>query len=98
MLRRSGADTARAQQNPPVPPEKFASWRSRALRAHDWVAWSSLAKIVGSVGWYALAVQLGVGAPWFQLVGVLVFVAWLVSLVWAWKAATDAALLRRQLG
>jgi hypothetical protein len=98
MMRRIEVKTAQAQQNPTVPPEKFASWRSRALRAHDWVAWSSLAKIVGSVGWYALAVQLGVGAPWFQLVGVLVFVAWLVSLVWAWKAATDAALLRRQLG
>jgi len=98
MMRRIEVKTAQAEQNPAVLPEKFADWRARALRAHDWVAWSSLAKIVGSVGWYAAAVQLGVGAPWFQLVGVLVFMGWLVSLVWAWKAATDAAILRRQLG
>ena len=98
MMRRIEVKTALAEQNPEVPPEKFADWRARALRAHDWVAWSSVGKIVASVGWYTAAVQLGVGAPWFQLLGMLVFMSWLVSLVWAWKAATDAAVLRRQLG
>lgn len=98
MMRRIEVKTAGAQQNPQVQPERFADWRARALRAYDWVAWSSLVKIVASVGWYVAAVQLGVGAPWFQLLGVLVFMGWLVSLVWAWKAATDAAILRRQLG
>ena len=98
MMRRIEVRTARTEDNPGVPAEKFAGWRRRALRAYDWVAWSSLAKIIGSVGWLLIAVRLGIGAPWFQLVGFTVFFGWLLSLVWAWKAATDAAHLRRELG
>lgn len=98
MMRRIEVKTTRAEHNPGVPPEKFADWRARSLRVHDWVAWSSFAKIIGSVGWYVGAVQLGIGVPWFQLGGVLVFLGWLLSLVWAWRAATDAAQLRRRLG
>jgi hypothetical protein len=98
MMRRIEVKTTGTEHNPGVPPEKFADWRARSLRAHDWVAWSSLAKIVGSVGWYLGAVQFGIGAPWFQLGGMFVFLGWLLSLVWAWRAATDAAHLRRQLG
>jgi hypothetical protein len=98
MMRRIEVRTARAEDNAGVPAEKFADWRHRALRAYDWVAWSSVAKIIGSVGWLVLAVRLRVGAPWFQLGGFLVFLGWLLSLVWAWKAATDASHLRRELG
>jgi hypothetical protein len=98
MMRRIEIKNTLSEHNPNVPRERFDQWRALALRAHDWVAGASLAKVVGSVGWYFVAVQLGVGAPWFQLVGLFIFVAWLLSLVWAWKAATDAAHLRRQLG
>jgi len=98
MMRRIEVKTTQAEHNPDVPPEKFADWRARSLRAHDWVAWSSLGKIVGSVGWYLGAMQFGVGAPWFQLGGMLIFLGWLLSLVWAWRAATETAQLRRQLG
>jgi hypothetical protein len=96
MMRRIEVKTTRAEHNPTVPPEKFADWRARSLRVHDWVAW--LAKIIGGVGWYLGAVQVRIGVPWFQLGGMLVFMGWLLSLVWAWRAATDAAQLRRQLG
>ena len=98
MMRRIEVRTARSEHSPGVLLERFKEWRRLALRAYDWVAWASLGKVVGSVGWYLAAAQLAVGAPWFQLVGLIIFVAWLVSLVWAWKAATDAAHLRRALG
>ena len=98
MMRRIEVRTARSEDNPSVPAEKFAEWRHRALRAYDWVAWSSLVKIVASVGWLVIAVRLHVGAPWLQLGGFSVFLGWLLSLVWAWKAATDASHLRRELG
>jgi hypothetical protein len=98
MMRRIEVKTTRAEDNPGVPAEKFADWRRRALRAYDWVAWSSLAKIICSVSWLIIAVRLSVGAPWLQLGGFAVFLGWLLSLVWAWKAATDAAHLRRELG
>lgn len=98
MMRRIEVRTARTEDNPGVPAEKFAEWRHRALRAYDWVAWSSLAKIIASVGWLVIAVRLRVGPPWFQLGGFSVFLGWLLSLVWAWKAGTDAAHLRRELG
>lgn len=98
MMRRLEVRTTRTEDNPGVPAEKFAEWRQRALRAYDWVAWASLAKIIASVGWLVLAVRLRVGAPWFQLGGFSVFLGWLLSLVWAWKAGTDAAHLRRELG
>jgi hypothetical protein len=98
MMRRIEVKTTRAEHNPGVPPEKFADWRARSLRAYAWVGWSSFAKIIGSVGWYIGAVPLGIGAPWFQIGGMLIFLGWLLSLVWAWRAATDTAHLRRQLG
>jgi hypothetical protein len=98
MLRRLEIKTARPELNPDVPLDRFEHWRRLALRAHDWVAWSSLAKVVGSVGWYFAGIQLGIGVPWFQLGGFGIFLGWLLSLVWAWRAATDAAHLRRSLG
>lgn len=98
MLRRLEAKTARPEQNPHVSPENFQRWRALALRAFDRAALASAAKVLLSLGWYSAAVALGVGAPWFQLVGLAVFIGWLVNLVWAWKIGTDARHLRLQLG
>lgn len=98
MMRRLEVKNTLAEHNPTVPLERFNAWRSKALRAYSWVAGASAAKVVGSVGWYWGGIQLGVPSPWFQLVGLLIFMTWLLSLVWAWKAATDAGVLRRQLG
>jgi hypothetical protein len=36
--------------------------------------------------------------PWFQLGGLLIFLAWLASLISGWKTGTSAGVLRRQLG
>jgi hypothetical protein len=98
MLRRLDALTAQAAANPTVREGDFRRWRALALRAYNQVAAASAGKVVLSVGWYVLATRLGVPAPWFQLVGFVVFLAWALLMVWAWKIGTDARVLRLQLG
>lgn len=98
MLRRLEVRTTQPSQNPSVPPAEFQHWRSLALRAYNQVAVASAAKVVLSLGWYLLALRLGVEAPWFQLFGFLVFLVWALVLIWAWKIGTDARHLRLQLG
>jgi hypothetical protein len=98
MLRRLDVRTTQPSQNPSVPEAEFQRWRSLALRAYDLVAIASAAKVVASLGWYAGGLALGVGAPWFQLVGFLVFLGWALALIWAWKIGTDARVMRLQLG
>jgi hypothetical protein len=98
MLRRLDVRSARAGENRAVPEAEFQRWRSLALRAYNQIAIASAAKVVASVSWYAGGLKLGVPAPWFQLGGFVVFLAWALTLVWAWKIATDARYLRVQLG
>jgi hypothetical protein len=98
MLRRLDVRSARAGENRTVPEAEFQRWRSLALRAYNQIAIASAAKVVASVSWYAAGLKLGVPAPWFQVVGFVVFLAWALTLVWAWKIATDARYLRVQLG
>jgi hypothetical protein len=98
MLRRLDVRSAQRPESPPVSDAEFHRWRSLALRAYDQVAVASACKVVLSLGWFALALRLGVPQPWFQLGGFLVFLAWAFALIWAWKIATDARSLRIQLG
>jgi hypothetical protein len=98
MLRRLEVRTARAEDQPGVPQAEFQRWRSLALRGYNQVAVACGAKVALSIGWYFLALQFSVPAPWFQLGGFTVFLAWALTMVWAWKIATDARYLRVQLG
>ena len=98
MLRRLDVRSAVRPDSPPVSDSEFQRWRSLALRAYDQVAVASACKVALGVGWFVLALRLGVPAPWFQLGGFLVFLAWAFALIWAWKIATDARSLRLQLG
>lgn len=98
MVRRLEVRTANHAQNPTVPLEGFEKWRSLALRAYAMIGVACAAKVALSLGWYAVALKLGVATPWFQLVGLLVFLGWAITLIWAWKVATDARYLRVQLG
>lgn len=98
MLRRLDVRTARPGENRAVNEAEFQRWRSLALRAYNQIAAASAAKVVLSIGWFSLGLKLGVPAPWFQLGGFVVFLAWALVLIWAWKIATDARYLRIQLG
>jgi hypothetical protein len=98
MLRRLDVRSAQPGENRAVPEAEFHRWRSLALRAYNQIAAASAAKVVLSVGWYAVGLHYGVQAPWFQLGGFAVFLTWALTLVWAWKIATDARYLRIQLG
>jgi hypothetical protein len=98
MMRRLEVRTATHAQNPAVPLERFEAWRFLALRAYTIIGVACGAKVALSLGWYAVALKLRVAAPWFQLGGLLVFLSWAITLVWAWKIATDARYLRLQLG
>lgn len=98
MVRRLETRTASAEHNPGVPRVRFDEWRKQALRGYDQVAIACAAKVVLNVGWCWLGLKLEVQAPWFQLVGVVIFLSWTTVMVWAWKIATDARYLRVQLG
>lgn len=98
MLRRLDVRTAQAAAHPTVSLADFQRWQALALRAYNQVAAASAAKVVLSLGWFALGTRLGVPTPWFQLVGFVVFLAWALLMVWAWKIGTDARVLRLQLG
>jgi hypothetical protein len=98
MVRRLETRTASAEHNPGVPRARFDEWRKQALRGYNQVAIACAAKVVLNVGWYWLGLELEVQAPWFQLVGVVIFLGWTTVMVWAWKIATDARYLRMQLG
>jgi hypothetical protein len=98
MVRRLETRTASAELNPGVPRAHFEEWRKLALRAYSQVAIACGAKVVLNVGWYWLGLELGVQAPWFQLVGVVMFLGWAAVMVWAWKIGTRARSLRLQLG
>jgi hypothetical protein len=96
MLRRIEVKAAMAEQNPHVPAASFDHWRTLAMRAYDRVAVASALKVVASGLWYVAAPPLG--APWFQLGGLLIFLGWMASLIAGWKTGTSAGILRRQLG
>jgi hypothetical protein len=98
MFRRLDVRTAGPGENRTVNEAEFQRWRSLALRAYNQIALASAAKVVLSVGWFTVGLKLGVPAPWFQLGGFVVFLAWALALIWAWKIATDARYLRVQLG
>jgi hypothetical protein len=98
MLRRLDVRTAQPAANPAVSEADFRRWQALALRAYNQVAAASGAKVVLSLGWFALATRLAVPAPWFQLVGFIIFASWALLMVWAWKIGTDARVLRLQLG
>lgn len=98
MLRRLDIRNSQPSEGRAVAEADFQRWRALALRAYNQIALASAAKVVLSVGWFALGLKLGVQAPWFQLGGFVVFLGWALVLVWAWKIATDARHLRLQLG
>ena len=95
MFRRLETKTA---ANPGIPEAPFAQWQQAALRAYTVMSIASAAKVVLSVGWFWAAMALEVGTPWLQIGGLLVFLGWVITAVWAWKLATDARYLRVSLG
>jgi hypothetical protein len=98
MLRRLEVRNTTSADNPNVPAEQFQGWRRQALRAYEQVAAASAAKVTLSLGWYVLGRKLGVGWPWFHLVGFAVFLGWVFLMLWAWKIGTDARHTRLSLG
>jgi hypothetical protein len=97
MLRRLEAKRASREAYPAVSEQDFEAWRALALRAYDRSALSSFLKVVLSAAWFWLAPPF-VPAPFFQLVGLAIFMGWVIGLVSAWRISTDAHHLRQRLG
>jgi hypothetical protein len=95
MMRRLEVISVERADNPQASDADFARWRTMALRAYNFVALVSLVKVIGSYGWFWLF--QGVDRV-LQIGGLVIFVAWAGSLVWAWRQATEARALRDRLG
>lgn len=97
MFRRLEAKRVSRDAYPAISEHDFEGWRALALRAYDRSALSSFLKVVLSATWFWLAPPF-VPPPFFQLVGLAIFMAWIIGLVSAWRISTDAHHLRRRLG
>jgi hypothetical protein len=97
MLRRLEAKHASSSSSPGVSTADFERWRALALRASNQAGLASLLKVVLSQSWFLWSPG-HVGQKVYQLVGLLIFVSWVIALVWAWHISTEAHHLRRQLG
>lgn len=97
MLRRLEAKRVSREAYPAVSEQDFEGWRSLALRAYGRAALFCLLKVVLSAGWFWLGARF-VPPPFFQLVGLGIFMGWVIGLVSAWRLSTDANHLRQRLG
>jgi hypothetical protein len=98
MLRRLEVKATTHEHNAGVPRELFEEWRRKALRAYDQVALASAAKVLLNMGWYYLAMNGRIALTLVQVGGALLFCTWICALIWAWKIATDARVLRLSHG
>lgn len=95
MFRRLEALSIRREDNPHVSEADFAEWRRRAVSGYTRVALACLLKIVASVAWFQLF-QNTSGV--LQLGGLAIFIAWVVTVVMAWRPLTEAGAMRKRLG
>lgn len=95
MFRRLEVLTTAPEDNPHVAGEAFTAWRKRALFAHNLAATACIAKVALSVAWFYVFAQ---NAMALRLGGLIIFVAWIAALVFAWRRATEARALRARLG
>lgn len=97
MVRRLGPKVARAEDFPAIPPEVFEQWRRKLLSAYELAAWSCLLKIVLNQSWAALTMKR-FSPPVVAMGGLLIFLAWIVTVVAAWKRVTDAKADQKEMG
>jgi len=93
MMRRLDVLATTYEHNSHVRQSDFEQWRAEALRAYNTTALACLGKVVLSVLWFYFVQQ----TPALQIGGFLLFAAWIVLLVHAWRGATEAAALKKWL-
>lgn len=91
MMRRLEPLSAQLAWNPHVAPTVFGAWKVMALRAYNLAAGACLAKVVLNQLWMRLGSGLGL-----SIGGALIAIAWIVSLVIAWRWATEASAMARE--
>jgi hypothetical protein len=95
MFRRLEAVSIRREDNPHVSDADFSGWRARAVSGYNRVALACLLKIVASVAWFQVFQNTrGV----LQVGGLVIFVAWVLTVVMAWRPLTETSALRKRLG
>lgn len=94
MYRRLETLSTRKEDNPHVPEAAFDRWRQMALRGYTQLAIVCVAKIALSVLWFVSFRDL---QGWLQAGGLVIFVAWLASIVLIWRSLTEARAQRRDL-
>jgi predicted anti-sigma-YlaC factor YlaD len=95
MFRRLEAVSIRREDNQQVSDADFATWRRRAVAGYNRIALACVLKIVISVAWFQLF-QNTSGV--LQVGGLVIFVAWVVTVVMTWRPLTEASAMRKRLG
>ena len=98
MMRRLEIKSIAHKQHAGVSAEQIEAWKERALGACHLAAAACALKVLVSLGWYALALRLNVGEPWFRLLPMLAFGVWVVALIVAYRQAAQARQLSYDLG
>ena len=94
MFRRLETLSVRREDNPQVSDATFAEWRKLAVSGYNRVAVACVAKILGSVIWFRIFQNTPMV---LQLGGLIIFVAWVVVVVLAWRTLTEAGARRKEL-
>ena len=95
MLRRLEAKSAPSEG---VDVRAFRHWQVQAVAIYGRVAVMCLAKIVLNLSWQAIATAASFHRGWLQGGGAVIFMAWAVAMVFAWRRSTDVHHLRLSLG
>ncbi len=95
MMRRLEVISTPAEENKHVSAEDFSAWRTMALSSYNQVAIASALKVFVSFAWFYV---FSTTAVVLQAGGAVIFIAWVIAVVGAWRKATEATALRRRLG
>lgn len=94
MMRRLEVLRVQREDNRHVPDAEFDAWRRMALGAYNTTAAAGFLKVVLSLLWLKL---FGAVSGVLQVGGMVIFIAWIIAIVWAWRQSSEARATRNRL-
>lgn len=86
-------------QFPEVPPDEFAAWKKKALKAYNIGGTACFLKVIGDIAFVYLYVNRAhANAVVVTLVGLTIFAGWLAAMVFTFVGARAARRIQISLG